>query len=353
MNAKVTIVIPIYNTKEYLEHCVSSVVNQTFQDIDILLVDDGSTDGSADLCDKLANSDKRIRVIHKENGGLSSVRNLGIDKALGKYLMFLDSDDWLDTETVEILFKKAEIEETDVLRFGFIREFEKKSLVKVNTLLEERLYVGEECDVVCRQILGLVGHELAHPENMNYLAPCWCNFYRTTFLRELGIYFVPIREIGSFEDGFFNFCVFLHVRRFAFIEQPFYHYRKTNKSALTVTYKTDYINRQLLLFNMIKEEIKEAGKRDFFAEAYYNRIALSTMEICFNEMRNKEGFFSRYREIRSVLKNENFKQAYQRLDISSMALKWKCYFFLIKHSMTLPVCVATKIVLLLKNRGTV
>ena len=130
MNAKVTIVIPVYNTKEYLEHCVSSVVNQTFQDIDILLVDDGSTDGSADLCDKLANSDKRIRVIHKENGGLSSVRNLGIDKALGKYLMFLDSYYWLDTETVEILFKKAEIEETDVLRWG--RQDENSSSLILN-----------------------------------------------------------------------------------------------------------------------------------------------------------------------------------------------------------------------------
>ena len=351
MSAKVTIVVPVYNTKNYLEECVHSLTGQTYREIEILLVDDGSTDGSSILCDALANSDERIRVIHKENGGAATARNLGIDEAKGEYVMFLDSDDWLDTDAVEALVQYADKNETDVLRFNYVREFDGKQLVKPNTFLEERLYENDECKIVCRQLLGLTGKELRHPESMNFLASCGFNLYRTALLRKLGTRFIPIQEIGSFVDGLFNFSVFLHVERFAFINRPFYHYRKTNEGAATANYRKNYVNRQLLLFGKIKEEIERVGKWEYFKEAYYNRIALSTMEISFNAMRNKAGFSERYREIRSVLKHEKFKEAYKSFKISTMGLKWKAYFFLIKHSMVLSTYIMTKIIVTLKNRG--
>ena len=351
MKTKVTIVVPVYNTKKYLKECVQSLTEQTYADIEILLVDDGSTDGSSDLCDTLATTDERIRVIHKENGGAATARNLGIDEADGEYLMFLDSDDWLDTDTVDTLVNYADENKTDVLRFNYVREFEGKQLVKPNTFLQEKLYAGEECKTVCRQLLGLSGKELAHPESMNFLASCGFNLYRTDILRSLGVRFIPIQEIGSFVDGLFNFSVFLHIERFAFINRPFYHYRKTNEGAATANYRKNYVARQLVLFEKIKKKIEEEGKWEYFSQAYYNRIALSSMEICFNAMRNKAGFRERYREIKSVLKHEKFKEAYKKLDISSMGIKWKAYYFLIKHSMVFPTYVMTKLILKLKNRG--
>ena len=229
MKAKVTVVVPVYNTKQYLEECVASLTGQTYREIEILLVDDGSTDGTSALCDTLAEHDDRIRVIHKENGGAATARNLGIDEAEGEYVMFLDSDDWLDTDAIEVLVRYADEQATDVLRFNYVREFEGKQLIKPNTFLEEKLYEGEECAVVCRQLLGLTRRELAHPESMNFLASCGFNLYRKTLLQELGVRFIPIQEIGSFVDGLFNFQVFLHIERFAFINRPFYHYRKTNE----------------------------------------------------------------------------------------------------------------------------
>ncbi len=351
MKSKVTVVIPVYNTKKYLEECVASVTGQTYREIEILLVDDGSTDGSSALCDLLAEKDNRIRVIHKENGGAATARNLGIDEACGEYIMFLDSDDWLDTDAIEILVKNADDHATDVLRFNYVREFEGKQLVKQNTFLTEKLYVGDECAVVCRQLLGLMGDELAHPENMNFLASCGFNLYRSSHLKELGVRFIPIQEIGSFVDGLFNFCVFLHIDRFMFIDRPFYHYRKTNEGAATATYRKNYVNRQLVLFGKLKQEIENEEKWEYFSKAYYNRIALCTMEICFNAMRNKAGLAERYREIKSVLKHEKFKEAYKVFDISPMGLKWKVYYFLIKHSMVFPTYVMTRIILTLKNRG--
>ena len=349
MNAKVTVAIPVYNTKRYLEECVASITGQTYSEIEILLVDDGSTDGSADLCDSLAKTDSRIRVIHKDNGGAATARNLGIDEAQGEYIMFLDSDDWIDLNTIEVLVSYADEKKTDILRFNYVREFGDKQLVKPNTFLEEKLYIADECKTVCRQILGLCGKELTHPESLNFLASCGFNLYRTDLLRKAGTRFVPIREIGSFVDGLFNFSVFLYAESFAFINRPFYHYRKTNEGAATANYRKNYVDRQMVLFEKLESIARQDWER--FSEAYYNRIALSTMEICFNAMRNREGFSARYEEIKRVLRLDKFKEAYKKLDISHMPFKWKAYYYFIKHSMTLPTYLMTKIILTLKNRG--
>lgn len=116
-----SIVIPIYNTKQYLARCVASVLHQTFSNIEILLVDDGSTDGSAALCDAYAQQDSRVSVIHKENGGLSDARNAGIDAAAGSYILFLDSDDYLEPDACERLLPAAETG-SDILVGKWIRD---------------------------------------------------------------------------------------------------------------------------------------------------------------------------------------------------------------------------------------
>lgn len=114
MNPLISVVIPIYQVKEYLEQCLESVIGQTYKNLEIILVDDGSTDGSGDLCDKFANKDNRIRVIHKENGGLSSARNVGIDVSKGEYISFIDSDDWIDERYIEELYRLCVDNDCDI-----------------------------------------------------------------------------------------------------------------------------------------------------------------------------------------------------------------------------------------------
>ena len=97
----VSIIIPVYNVEQYLRECVDSVLNQTYSDVEVILVDDESTDQSGNICDEYAEMDSRIKVIHKKNGGVSSARNTGIDKAVGEYLLFVDSDDAIHSELVE------------------------------------------------------------------------------------------------------------------------------------------------------------------------------------------------------------------------------------------------------------
>ena len=121
MNDLVSVVIPVYNVREYLRTCIDSVRRQTYKDLQIILVDDGSTDGSDIICDEAVKEDRRIKVIHRSNGGLSAARNTGIEAADGDYICFIDSDDWISDNFVERLYELAETQNADVAVCGYIR----------------------------------------------------------------------------------------------------------------------------------------------------------------------------------------------------------------------------------------
>lgn len=114
MEDLISIIVPIYNMEQYLEKCLESIVNQTYKNLEIILIDDGSTDNSGKICDDYAKKDKRIRVIHKENGGVSSARNKGLDIVKGKYVIFFDSDDYIEFNMIESLYKNIQIDDYDV-----------------------------------------------------------------------------------------------------------------------------------------------------------------------------------------------------------------------------------------------
>lgn len=117
----ISVIVPIYNVEQYLERCVISITGQTYKKIEIILVDDGSTDKCPEICDRMALQDERIRVVHKENGGLSSARNAGIDAAQGEYLVFVDSDDWIHPDYVECFYKEAKRSGNKMIIGEFVR----------------------------------------------------------------------------------------------------------------------------------------------------------------------------------------------------------------------------------------
>ena len=117
----ISIIVPIYNVEQFLLCCIDSILAQTFTDWELLLIDDGSPDRSGDICDEYAKKDTRIRVFHKENGGVSSARNLGLDNVQGEYVTFVDSDDWIDVNTLNVCFSQIEIYDLDILQFSYTR----------------------------------------------------------------------------------------------------------------------------------------------------------------------------------------------------------------------------------------
>ena len=120
--SKISVVIPCYNVEPYLERCVSSVIGQTYPELEIILVDDGSTDATGELCDKLSKTDARIKVIHKENGGLSDARNAGIDVAEGEFYSFVDGDDYLEPDAYEMMTKEMKSGDVSLVSAGIVVE---------------------------------------------------------------------------------------------------------------------------------------------------------------------------------------------------------------------------------------
>lgn len=147
----ISVIIPVYQTKDYLHDCVNSVLCQTYNNLEIIIVDDGSTDGSGELCDKLAEIDPRIKVFHKENGGLSSSRNFGFSKCNGEYVTFVDSDDIISELMIEKLFSVIEISDSEISKISIVR---KNSLEDCHTVEEDKFEI-----LSCKKALNRIFHD--------------------------------------------------------------------------------------------------------------------------------------------------------------------------------------------------
>lgn len=147
---KVSVTVPIYNTAKYLSKCLDSLLNQTLKDIEFILVNDGSTDGSGEICDEYASKDSRFRVIHKANGGLASARQAGLDAANGEYVIVCDSDDWVHPEIYERLYYAAISKSADISVCGFYSEYSDGKSIRCQTIFEEKNGVVDNVDFIRR-----------------------------------------------------------------------------------------------------------------------------------------------------------------------------------------------------------
>ena len=346
----ISIIVPVYNAQDFLEECVASLTGQTYKNIEILLVDDGSSDNSPEICETLSEADSRIRVFHKENGGAHTARNFGIEQAKGEYVMFIDSDDWFDKSTVQEVANLIIKEDVDVVRFNYVREYVGHSAVKINTILPDIVCVGEECKKICRKAIGLIGEELRHPESLNYLAAVWSSAYRRSIIVDNRIQFKNIREILTFEDGLFNVNFLMYANKFCFIDKPLYHYRKYNLNSITSNYKANYLRHQNVMLGYLKEMVDKIGREDC-NEAYKNRIALGTMELCLNAIKSSFSFWVKYKEIQNILNDSLRKEVFKNFELNRLSLKWKLYYFFVKHHMTAFVYAMTLAIRMIQKRG--
>ena len=182
---KVSVIVPVYNVEKYLERCIESLINQTFDDIEIIALNNGSTDKSLDILNYYAHKDKRIRVINNKNIGVSKSRNIGIEEAKGEYIVFVDSDDWIDSNMIYILYDTISDNNCDLVMCTYIREFSNHSKEKVFKLPEVNLYVHDEVkNELLRRLVGPIEEELANPEYLDALGTVWAKMYNASILKE-------------------------------------------------------------------------------------------------------------------------------------------------------------------------
>jgi glycosyltransferase involved in cell wall biosynthesis len=259
---KISVIIPVYNTAPYLLRCLDSVCGQTLRDLEIVCVNDGSTDGSADILKSYMIADQRIKVIdHQQNRGPAAARNTGMRDACGEYLSFLDSDDWIDPDYLQALLEAAEQEHVYIV---------------MNTNIAEELADGSSKQFLPENFIEHIGKNttghisfLQNAGNFTY-SSC-CNIYKRSFIRSINAYFP---EGLHYDDNFFHMTVFVHLDTLFLINNPSYHYCRRpdsvcNKACAGInTYDIIYI------YNMIFEYFKQNAfidccKLNFFELSYY------------------------------------------------------------------------------------
>lgn len=294
----ISIIVPVYNVDKYLNECIDSLIHQTYQNIEILLIDDGSTDKSSDICDVWANKGhEKIRVIHTENQGVSAARNRGIEEAKGEWLLFVDADDWVDRELCMELNHVLD-EEVDICFFTFCEESERRTKKHINDTLKEG-----DCIIYGREQLNTMQKAALHSPMCRYtsVGSPWAKVYRKKLIDKYGVHFMLGMVKG--EDHLFNLEVLEYAQKGKYLNKAYYHYRITATSARH-KYNPEIIPIIRRQYEVIGDFLIRSGKEETYKQLYYNAIYRrfmidSMIDFCHED--NPKSFFIRRKEFIDTL----------------------------------------------------
>lgn len=326
--ALVSVIVPVYNANSYLSNCIDSIVNQTYHIIEIICVNDGSTDNSLELLEEYEKKDNRIIIINKTNGGVSSARNSALCLLRGEYTLFVDADDWIDPDTIEVSMNAIKSTGSDVAVWSYVSERRKGSSEK-HIFENDKLFSSEGVkDNIHRRLVGLIGSELSHPEQADSLCTVWAKLYKSEII--LSSKFIDLDQIGSYEDGFFNLDVFGRVNKVIYIERPMYHYQRENYSSQTSLYRPNLNKQWQRLFVMIDDYIISHELGENYKEALHNRIALSILGLGLNVTAYQGSFLRKRALLKEIIQTETYKEAISKLELKFLPLKWKLFYLCAK-----------------------
>lgn len=233
---KLSIIVPVYNGEKYIGKTVDSILNQTFEDFELILINDGSTDGTRKILEECREEDKRLKVIHQENSGPGAARNVGIREARGEYIGFVDGDDYIDKEMYEKLLNVVVNNKVEMVMCGYTeKRDEDEIVVRANLQDREILFQKDIEDSIISTFIKNV--------NFGYFA-LWNKIYYKEFLLENDLFIEEDRKQG--EDWWFNIRVFCKLQSVVYIDEPLYYYIRQNSESLMNAYNEsniDYLNR--------------------------------------------------------------------------------------------------------------
>lgn len=345
---KISIVVPIYKVPEkFLRQCIESCVGQTLKDIEIILVDDGSPDDCGKICDEYADKDKRIKVIHKENGGLAAARNTGFENVGGEYHMYLDGDDWLDLETCEMLMKTlSKYDNIDIVFWKCVQELGEKSIIgkwEWSCTDKEHLYVEAECKELARNVLIYKSGISTAP----------CKLISTKYAKKYGIFHNKQLRQGA-EGVEYSLRAFYYAENVLFVNAYWYHYlfnpesisKKINeKNTIYITDSLKEIEKDIIDFNSPNE----------FKEPLYQRTVYILLAMAMNTYfhpSNKDSLRLKVRKFKTVLKSyELYKDAIKNAPTVGMDMKRKLSLFFLRLNCIFMLDIIAKIKGFLLRKG--
>ena len=291
--AEVSVIVPVYQVEQYLRQCLNSILNQTFKDIEVILVDDGSMDNSGKICDEYALQDKRVRVIHQQNSGVAASRNHGLTTATGKYICFVDSDDWIDQKLIENCINCIEKHDVDVLRHGFTLELWKNG----QPVSEEKKYAPDFTEV------------LRHEEIASQMEMFWnncSNYVWNYFFKKEAISNIEFPEIIISEDHVFVLHVLEQCNGICYLEDEGYHYCMRMGSSAN-RWQEKGIDCQLVMIEACHHLMNSFGiddlvERKLMANMIVNAYSYVIYLLCFPECKwSVKQKIEKIKEIRRIL----------------------------------------------------
>ena len=242
---KLSVIIPVYKVERYLDACVQSVLNQTLQDLEIILVDDESPDACSKMCDQYAKNYSNVKVVHKKNGGLGLARNSGLEIATGEYVAFLDSDDIIEPYCYQLSLDKCLEQNLDAFYFQY-SPFSGNPIFQPLSKVKEKFYTNEE---VRRLLLDMIGNTPEKRNDRDFQMSSCCCIYRRSILENFHIRFKSERVLIS-EDLVFNMEFLNNAQKMCLSEAYLYHYR-INNSSLTHTVRLDRVEKNYVLYQYV------------------------------------------------------------------------------------------------------
>ena len=325
MNQKVSIIIPVYNVENYLKKCVSCLEEQTYRNLNIILIDDGSTDSSGAVCDNYAKKYKNITVRHQKNKGVSSARNYGLLEADGDYITFLDPDDWIDSNYIGKCMLAAEKNNfPDLLFTPYCREYGSKSIKNKLFKVENNLYFDQKL-FLNKFYLDLFGRDpvsLKNPAIMNDLSPVWSKFYKKKLVD--GIKFVDIKKVGS-EDLWFNINALYRAHSALYINDSYYHYNKQNDGSLTRNYKAYLETGWGRLFRLLRLFVVENKLGNIYSERLNVRQGFAVTSLLHEVVADTLNIKQKLDKMSSLLNNDLYINCLKKYDYGELSMKWKIF----------------------------
>ena len=323
----ITVVLPIYNVEKYLERCIKSIVNQSYQKLEIILVDDESPDNCPSICDDWAAKDQRIKVVHKKNEGLGYARNTGIENATGEYICFFDSDDYVALDTIEKAYELAVKENADIVSFGY-NQVDKDSRTK-NTYIpkpDKLVYEGREIKEVF--LPNMIAPDTLTGKKTNLWMSMCGALFSIDLIQRSNWRLVSERTIIS-EDVYSLLCLYKDVKKVAILPEALYFYC-TNITSLTHTYKSDRYERIKVFYDACVQkcnELKypEVVKNRLFYPYFSNVIAAMKMIILSN-LNNKE----KKMKINDIITDNHIQKVLEKAEVKHESFNRKLLIYLIK-----------------------
>ena len=336
MKTLFTIIVPVFNTAPYLEKCIQSLLLQTMREIEVILVDDGSTDESGRICDGFKH-DPRIKVIHKKNEGQGIARNASLETAEGDYVLFIDSDDYIEKNTCARLYEYMKKSNTQLCSFGYVIE-DREGKEIYRTKLQERIFRGEE---VTNQFLLHFFGDAPEDDTMRGISACMTAFQRSVIER-YKVLFPSERRVLS-EDTIFNLEFCKHIDTAAVIPEYFYHYVQ-NPLSFSHSYRPDRFDKTLYLCNLLKEYAAEYGIKDLVKARISMVLWINLMECIKQEVRRTdESNQVIYENIRKMCRSRTTQDALKELSPSALDMKQKIFLGAVRGNWVNAVIVLAKI----------